>query len=77
MTIIWKIRRDGHLFRMWRDDGVELVELTPCPRILLERAIEGHCEDAEICRSVCRQVDEFGEATFSKETLGGPLRQLL
>jgi hypothetical protein len=73
MTYTWTIKREGELYRISRNDG---LEVTPAPRSKLRQALEPHGILGDLYDEVCRQLDATGEATASPALMRGGIRQL-
>lgn len=67
----WTVERIDDLYRIRRDDG---LEMTPATRDQLRRALQPHGIIGELYEDVCRQLNDTGEAEVSVATVR--LRQL-
>lgn len=72
MTYSWTIKKDGDLYRMRRNDG---VEPTPAKLSQLPLALPCHGIVGDLYDDVCRQLGETGEAIVTVTLSRSGIRQ--
>ena len=73
MTYTWTIKKDGDVFRIRRNDG---IEVTPATLSQLPQALHCHGILGDLYDDVCRQLIETGEATATVLLAAGGIRQV-